>query len=115
MQKGFFASLFDTGFTSLVTTRIIRVLYILALVGIAIVALFYVVLAFQVNAGIGLLTLLVLAPLASLLTVIYTRVLLEAVIALFRIMENTQVMAEQAQSASGGAPQSSQGSAPPPS
>jgi hypothetical protein len=40
-------------------------------------------------------------------------VLLEAVIALFRIMENTQVMAEQAQSASGGAPQSS--SARPPS
>lgn len=113
MQKGFFASLFDTGFTSLVTTRIIRALYILALVGIAIVALAYVVLAFRVNAGIGVLTLLVLAPLASLLAVIYTRVLLEAVIALFRIMENTQVMAEQAQSASGGAPQSS--SARPPS
>lgn len=96
MQKGFFASLLDTTFTSLVTTRIIRVVYILALVGIGLTALVYVVAAFQVSSAFGVLTLLVLAPLASLLAIVYTRVLLEALIALFRIMENTAVMAEQA-------------------
>jgi hypothetical protein len=101
MQKGFFASLLDTRFNSLVTTRVIRVLYILALVGIAITALLYIFLAFRFNAGLGLLTLLVLAPLGSLVTIIYTRVLLEALIALFKIMENTRVMAEHAVPGSG--------------
>ena len=32
MQKGFFASLFDLSFTSFITTRVIKVLYVITLV-----------------------------------------------------------------------------------
>jgi len=109
VQKGFLGSLFDVSFTSLVTTRIIKVLYILVLIGVAVLALVYTVIAFQVSAGLGILTLLVLAPLGSLLSIVYSRVLLEAVIALFRIMENTQAMAQHG----GGAGASGGGSTPP--
>lgn len=88
-DKGFFASLFDTSFSSFVTMRIIKVIYVITLILIGLVALAFIVRAFSVGSGFGFLTLIVLAPLASLFYVIYVRVVLELVIAIFRIMEHT--------------------------
>lgn len=88
-HKGFLGSLFDTSFSSLVTTKVIKLIYILSMVVIALLALAFVVSAFQQSAAFGLLTLLVLAPVVSLIYLTYTRMFLELVIALFRIMENT--------------------------
>src|SRR4051794_2199229 len=87
MEKGFFASLFDISFTSFITTKIIKVLYVLALVVIGLVALVFVIGAFRVNAGLGVVTLFIFAPLASLFYVIYARVGLELIIQIFRITE----------------------------
>jgi hypothetical protein len=87
--NGFFGSLFDLSFTSLVTTRIIKVLYVLAIIVIGIEALAWIFLGFHQSAGLGVLMLFIVAPIFGLLALIYTRVLLEVVIALFRIMENT--------------------------
>jgi len=89
MQQGFFKSLFDLSFTSLITTKIIKVLYVLAMIGIAFYALIFTVAAFQASSALGLLVLVVGAPLFALAALIYARVLLEVFIALFRIMENT--------------------------
>jgi phosphoglycerol transferase MdoB-like AlkP superfamily enzyme len=106
-DKGFFGSLFDTTFSSLITTKIIRVLYILALIVIGLAALFYTIFAFTQSAALGVITLLVLAPLAALLYAIYTRVILEVIIVLFRILEtNQQIAANTAGLAGGGAPSS---------
>jgi uncharacterized membrane protein len=87
--KGFFEALFDVSFTSFVTTRIIKVIYIVTLVLIALGALVFVIAAFAQSIAGGLFVLIIVAPLAGLLYVIYARVLLEIVIAIFRIMENT--------------------------
>ena len=86
-QRGFFGALFDVSFTSFVTTRIIKVLYIITLVVIGLAALAFVVAAFANSVAGGLFTLVIGAPLVSLLYVIYTRVILEVLIAIFRIME----------------------------
>ena len=88
-EKGFFASLFDISFTSFVTVRIIKVIYVITLVLIGLAALVFIVAAFADSVGAGVFVLVILAPVVSLLYVIYTRVLLEIVIAIFRIAENT--------------------------
>src|SRR5262249_7673774 len=87
MQKGFFASLFDLSFSSLVTTKVIKVIYVISLVVIGLVALVFVVGAFEESAAFGVVTLLVLAPAIALLYVVYTRVILELIIAVFRLVE----------------------------
>jgi hypothetical protein len=87
--KGFFGSLFDLSFTSLILTRIIKVLYVLAIIVIGFYALVFILAGFHNSAAAGVLVLLVIAPIFSLAGLIYTRVLLEVFIVLFRIMENT--------------------------
>jgi hypothetical protein len=107
-RKGFFGSLFDLSFTSLVTTRIIKVLYVLAIIVIGIYALIFIAGGFSNSTSAGLVVLLILAPLFALVSLIYTRVLLEVIIALFRIMENTGELVaranalESSKAASGG-------------
>jgi len=88
-EKGFFGSLFDISFTSFVTVRLIKVIYVITLVLIGLAALVFVVAAFADSVGTGVFVLVIVAPLVSLLYVIYARVLLEIVIAIFRIAENT--------------------------
>ena len=87
MEKGFFASLFDVSFSSLITTKVIKVLYVLSMVLIGLMALVIVASAFTQSVGAGVFTLLILAPLAALLYLIYVRVILEVIICVFRIME----------------------------
>ena len=101
-QKGFFGSLFDFSFTSFVTTKIVKFLYVLTVVLLGIAALVFVVASFSSSAAAGLFMLVIGAPLAFLLYVIYTRVLLELLIAIFRIMEtNAELVALQRQALAG--------------
>ena len=89
-------------------------LYILSMIGIGLVALAFVVAAFN-NAAAGLLVLIIVAPLMSLLHLIYVRVLLEIVIAVFRIMEtNTELVALQRGSGGGGGGVAAPSPSPPP-
>ncbi len=90
MQKGFFGSLFDLSFSSLVTTKIIKVLYVLALIVIGLGALALIITGFADSVTSGVLMLVIVAPLFALLYVVYTRVILEVVIVLFRILETNQ-------------------------
>jgi Domain of unknown function (DUF4282) len=46
--------------------------------------------AFQAGTGAGIMTLFVLAPIGALVYAIYTRVILELIIAVFRIAEHTR-------------------------
>lgn len=110
VPKRFISSLFDMTFTSFVTPRVIRVLYMVTLVLIAIA---YVVIAVAIfaggsgtvhmnmdgstyetggggNAGLGVLWLLVLGPLFMLLYTLIYRVLFELITVFFRIYENTR-------------------------
>jgi uncharacterized protein DUF4282 len=105
-DKGFFASLFDTSFTSLITTWIIKVIYVIVLVLIGLFLLIAVVAAFTRSPGGGVLTLIV-ATLVGLLYAILTRVWLELVIVIFRIMETNVELVQLTRANAGG-------SAPPP-
>jgi hypothetical protein len=90
--KGFFNSLFDFSFKSLITSRLITVLYVLAVVLIGIYSLFLLAAGFSRGAMIGVVA-LIAVPLFFLLSVIYTRVILEVLIVIFRIHENLAAMA----------------------
>ncbi|MGA3220445.1 MAG: DUF4282 domain-containing protein [Acidimicrobiales bacterium] len=89
MQKGFFGSLFDISFKSIITPRIIKVLYVLAMIFIALITIVYIVVAFNANAALGAVTLLILGPLYFFFSLIWTRVALEFIMAVFAIQENT--------------------------
>jgi hypothetical protein len=84
VEKGFFGSLFDFSFESFVTTKLVPVLYGIALLGV-------------VLASIGLMTRgtagLILGVLFLGVGVIYARVLMETIIVFFRIAEHTRDMA----------------------
>jgi uncharacterized membrane protein len=109
VEKGFLSSLFDVSFSNLITTRVIKVIYILSMILIGLTALVFVAGAFSNSVAAGLFTLLILAPLAALLYLIYVRVILEVIICVFRITEtNTELVALQRAAAGPGTP-------PPPS
>lgn len=86
-SKGFFRSLFDLSFSSLVTPRIIKVVYVITLIGIGLLAILFIISAFNVNSGFGAVTLLILAPIFSLVYIVYARVFLEFFLAIFRVAE----------------------------
>jgi Domain of unknown function (DUF4282) len=87
-SKGFLGSLFDMGFTSFVTPKVIKVLYLLIIIGTIISALIYSFAAFTVNAGLGILTLVVIAPLCTLIVLALWRITLEFFMIIFRISDD---------------------------
>ena len=93
--KGFFTSLFDFTFTDFVTTKIVKLLYILWIIAAGIGALVAIVVAFVAHWALGLLTLIILAPLGFVIAVIYGRVCLEIIIVIFRIAEQTGEIAQR--------------------
>jgi len=92
--KSFFSSLFDFSFKSLITTRLITVLYVLAVILAGLYSLTLLAAGFTRGAAIGVLA-LIAVPLFFLLTVIYTRVILEVLIVIFRMHENIAAIAQQ--------------------
>lgn len=115
-QKGFFASLLDLSFRHFITGRIIALLYVISLI---LVTVYAVLAAGQVSilAGaftggwldsvalgwiLGIFLFLILGPLLLLLGVIYVRVVLEIVIVLFRISENTAEINDRLRVGGGG-------------
>ena len=92
----------------------IRVIYIISMVVIGLAALFWIGAAFSQSVAFGLLVLVIAAPIVSLLYLIYTRVLLEVIIALFRIMESTAELVVLQRAATPGAPAASAPPPPPP-
>jgi len=90
---GFFKSLFDLSFTSLITTKLIKILYGLSIAGLAIASLFWVVVGMKLS-GEGFMAVFPLALPFFLFGVCYTRVMLEITIVVFRIAEHTAEIAQ---------------------
>jgi hypothetical protein len=95
-ERGFVGSLFDFSFTSMVTPKIIRVLYVLFALWTALLALVILVISFRTGgmAG-GLFVLIVIEPIFILLMLGVYRVILEAFMVVFRIYEETKKIREQ--------------------
>lgn len=92
---GFFEKLMDFSFSQFITASIIKVLYILGIIlaGLGALAMLITGLMGGGGAAIGA---LVIAPLTFIISVIWLRVLLEMVIVIFRIGENTAIIARNA-------------------
>jgi magnesium-transporting ATPase (P-type) len=88
-QRGFFESLMDTRFDNLITPKLIRFLYIVSMIALAIGALVWIVAGFAHSAGTGVLF-LVLAPLAALVYLIVVRLYLELIVVAFKIRDATE-------------------------
>ena len=95
-NKGFFKSLLDFEFKELVTLKIIKVLYMIGILVGSIVGIMIFLKAFRLSFAAGLLH-VIAAPIAFLLIVIISRVMMELLMTLFRIEENTRKEQPQAE------------------
>lgn len=91
-DKSFFGALFDLSFTSFVTTKIIKVLFILAMVLVGIWSLAVLFSGIAQGGGAAVLA-LVLSPVMFLFGIVYARVLLEFIAVVFRIADHTATIA----------------------
>ncbi len=105
MDRQLFESLFDLSFSEFVTIRIVKFLFVLGLL-IAGAYTLFVGVAMLMQGGLTALFSLVLMPLMFFVCVLGLRVYLEIIIVLFKIAENTSIMAGRA-----GGSDSAQGSA----
>jgi uncharacterized membrane protein len=98
-EKGFVGSLFDFSFSSFVTPKIIRVLYVLVTIWTALIGLTILIWGFKLGgvAG-GIFTLIIIEPIFLLLTLGIYRVVLEAFMVIFRIYEETKKIRESNES-----------------
>jgi hypothetical protein len=87
-SRGFFASLFDLSFTSFVTIKFAKVIYIVLMAFIALGYVFWVFAGFADSALAGMLFLL-LGWIPGLITLILARVTMEFYIAMVRTSQNT--------------------------
>lgn len=93
-QKSSISMLFDLSFTEFVTTRFIKVLFIIGVVFAAIGAIALIVGGFSAGAGTGIFS-LILSPVVFLLYVLGARIWCEIIIVVFRIAENTSRLVDQ--------------------
>ena len=102
--KGFFAALFDLSFRTFITRRLASVFYLVGLIAIAIGFIVYFVggiinaitiMWWNVAAAIsGLVATIIVVPVITFLAIILLRFIIEAVVALIAIAENTERTAE---------------------
>jgi hypothetical protein len=102
--RGFFSALFDLSFRTFITRRLASVFYFVGLIAIAIGFIVYFVggilnaislMWLNVGAGItGLIATIIVVPVVTFLAIILLRFIIEAVVALIAIAENTERTAE---------------------
>jgi hypothetical protein len=93
--KGFLSALFDWGFTSFVTPKVIKALYVLIFIGAVITALMFTIMTFRVSAAFGLLTLVIGDPLFILIVMAIYRIILEFFAVMFRVAEDVRALRER--------------------
>jgi len=89
--KGFFASLFDFGFTSFITLKFLRVIYGVVVVLILLTGAFLFISSIS-QGGMYAVLAIVFVPIGTLIYLVITRVSMEIIALLFRIGENTSLM-----------------------
>ncbi|MBK5219449.1 MAG: DUF4282 domain-containing protein [Thermoleophilia bacterium] len=90
---GFFESLMDTRFDQLITPKLIRFLYIVSMIVLALGVLAVVISGFASSAGSGVLA-LILAPIGALIYLIVIRLWLELIIVTFKIRDAADSIAD---------------------
>ena len=81
--KDFLKNLFDFSFSVMITAEVVKILYIIAVIASALSTICLV------ESGGNKIVMLILAPIAFLLQVLFARIMMELVIVIFKIAENT--------------------------
>lgn len=97
-----FGALFDLSFTRFVTISMIKVIYILAMVMLVLGWLGLVIAGFASGGFMAGLFMLVLGSIGVVLYLLMIRVGLEVIVVVFRIGENTSIMAGRSLAGDGG-------------
>jgi hypothetical protein len=92
-QRGFLESLMDTRFDSLITPSLIRFLYVVSMIVLALGVLVAVIASFTNSVGSGILALIV-APLVALIYLIVVRLWLELIVVTFKIRDAADKIAD---------------------
>ena len=90
--KGLIRSLFDFNFTSLITTKIIRFVYILIVVLYTFGAIGFFLAGISSGTAIGVFTALILVPLGYLVYLILSRITMEILIVVFRMGDDIRAI-----------------------
>jgi hypothetical protein len=91
---GFLGALFDFGFTSFVTPKVIKVLYVLLMIGTIVSALAFTIVAFKASAVFGIVALVFGDPLIILVVLAIFRIFLEFFVVIFRAAEDIRALRE---------------------
>ena len=94
-STGFLSALFDFSFTSFVTTKIIKVLYVLVLIMTSLSALVFTIGAFNASPTFGFLTLVIGDPLFIIFVMAFWRLILEGFIVVFRVAEDIRELRDR--------------------
>ncbi|MGA7149753.1 MAG: DUF4282 domain-containing protein [Microbacterium sp.] len=105
--RGFFSALFDLSFRTFITRRLASVFYLVGLIAIAIGFVVYLVNGIVggvsllwINTGAGITAIIatvIIVPLIAFISIIALRFVIEAVVALIAIAENTERTAQHTQ------------------
>jgi len=93
IEKGFFASLFDFSFKEFITLKLLKILYILAMIINGLIALSLIWKGFK-ESPITAIVALIVSPFLFLIFTILARIWIEMLAVAFRIAENTKIIAE---------------------
>jgi hypothetical protein len=93
--RGFLGALFDFGFTSFVTPKVIKVLYLLIVIGTVVSALVFTIIAFKASTVFGFLMLVFGDPLLILIVLAIYRIILEFFVVTFRVAEDIRALRER--------------------
>ena len=88
----FFRALFDFSFSEFITIKIIKILYVIAIILLALTWIGGLI-GFFAQGGLYILLGLIVAPIGFILSVIFVRVIYEILIVIFGIAEHTRDMA----------------------
>ncbi|MFV0463287.1 MAG: DUF4282 domain-containing protein [Nostocoides sp.] len=84
---GFFGALFDFSFNNFVTPKLVRALYLLGTVLLAVLWLFWVIAGFTQSAAVGLMA-LIIGPFVLIIYLAFFRMTLEFYLAVVRMSED---------------------------
>lgn len=108
-RAGFFSSLFDLNFSRVVTTRVVKWLYLIAIVLVVLGLIGYIATAIISGSVVAIVIAVIVGPLIALLYIIFARIFFEVLVAIFRILETNREIAflerQQLNHMQGGTPQ----------
>jgi hypothetical protein len=93
--KGFVSSLFDFGFNSFVTPKVVKVVYVLVMIVLGLAGLAFAFSAFEYSAVAGIFVLLIVAPLFFFIYLALWRIALEIFVVIFRIADDLRAIRER--------------------